>query len=303
MSIWLNQHLHALQLALRRLLRHPLATLLSTLVIGLAASLPAAGFLALTDLDALAGRANPEPQLTVFMTPQASAADAQAIQAKLGAHPGVVSAQFVSKEAALDQMKSSAIGDVIQSLEANPLPDAFIVRGKDASASALEQLRGEVAAWPRVESVQLDSDWAKKLQALVGFGKRAVLLLAIALAAALVAVVANTIRLQILNQREEIELSQLIGATDSFIRRPFLYFGALEALLAGALALGLVAIGFHQLNASLGELARLYASDFRLALPSWRLTALFLAGIAVLGWIGAMLSVNLYLRQLRHAKG
>jgi cell division transport system permease protein len=299
LTVWLNQHFHALHVSLKRLARNPLATLLSALVIALAAGLPAFGYVLLANIAQLAGRAAPEPQLSLFMDARASDADAQAIEAKLKAHSAVASVRFIARADALKELKASAIGDVVQALEHNPLPHAFVVRATDAKPQALRALRDEIAQWPQIEHTQLDADWAQKLDAMLALGKKLTLGFAVVLGIALVSVIGNTIRLQILNQREEIEVSKLIGATNAFVRRPFLYFGALEGLLGALLAFALVAAGIYALNRGAAELTRLYASDFALRLPDLSHIAGLFGVVAAIGWLGALISVSLYLRDLK----
>jgi cell division transport system permease protein len=152
---------------------------------------------------------------------------------------------------------------------------------------------------PGVDSVQVDSAWIKRLAALLNVLRLALLLLAITLGVVVIAVVFNTIRLQVLTQREEIAVSKLLGATDNFIHRPFYYTGALLGLCAGAVALGAVALALRPLNTAIAEFARLYASEFQLT----ALAPLGLAGLltisAGLGLVGAMLSVQRHLARLR----
>jgi len=156
-------------------------------------------------------------------------------------------------------------------------------------------LRDELQKWPNFEHVQLDSAWAYKLEAMLKFGLLAVLFLAVLLSVALVAVTFNTIRLQILTQREEIEVSKLIGATNAFIRRPFLYFGLLQGLMGGAVAWVLITVSLYLLNSSLSELTHLYTSNFALLLPSVGDSTTLLLLSAYLGWLGAWLSVAQHL--------
>lgn len=190
------------------------------------------------------------------------------------------------------------MSDVLAELDGNPLPHAFVVTGKSASPEVLEALRSEAAGWPRVEHVQLDSDWARKLDAALRIGKLIVSLLGILLAIALVAVTFNTIRLQILTRRDEIEVSKLIGATNGFIRRPFLYFGSLQGVLGGAAAWLIVATAVKVLNIELSDLVDLFGLSPRLGTMSLPQTMALLAIAALLGWIGAWMSVSRHLWQI-----
>jgi len=184
----------------------------------------------------------------------------------------------------------------VAALERNPLPDAFVLRARDPSAAALEALAADLRAVPGVARVQVDSAWAHRLGALARIGQLALALLAALLATGLIAVTFNTIRLQILTLRDEIEVSQLLGATDAFVRRPFLYLGALQGLAGGVLGLAVLWGGITSLNRPVRELAQTYGSDFQLGFLAWPETAALLAIAAFLGWLGAMLSVSKYLR-------
>jgi cell division transport system permease protein len=167
-----------------------------------------------------------------------------------------------------------------------------------AEAARVDDIAAQMRALPGVDTVQVDSAWVKRLAALLGVLRLALLLLAITLGVVVIAVVFNTIRLQVLTQREEIAVSKLLGATDNFIHRPFYYTGALLGLCAGAVALGAVALALRPLNTAIAEFARLYASEFQLAaLPPLGMAAL-LAISAGLGLAGAMLSVQRHLARL-----
>lgn len=166
------------------------------------------------------------------------------------------------------------------------------------AAAAQEKLAVQIRALPKVDHVQIDSSWVRRMEALVHFLRLGLSILAGALAIAVVAVIFNTIRLQVLTQREEIEVTRLIGATNRFIRRPFYYMGALQGVSGGLLALGLVTLALLPLNAAVGDFARLYASDFLFHLLPWPELLVFLGMTAALGWLGAMLSVSRHLAKL-----
>ena len=297
MTAWLAQHFAALRDALARLTRAPLASLVNIAVIGIALSLPLGLYVLLANLDALSGQIGKAPQVSVFLALDASAGDANAIEAKLKQQANVQSFEFVGREAALESLKRrTRLSDVLAGLPNNPLPDAFVIHPRDPAPAALEALRAEIAHWPKVAQTQFDSLWAQRLDAALKFGRRAALLLAALLAAALAAVTFNTIRLQILTRREEIEVAQLIGATRAWIRRPFLYFGALQGAAGAVLAWALVAGALYLLNQALADLLRLYALEFHLQHldPTAGIKLLLFA--AALAWLGAWLSVGLHLR-------
>jgi cell division transport system permease protein len=299
MSAWLNLHWQSFLLAGRRMLLNPLATLFTALVIGIALSLPAGLYTLIDNLSSLGGRISGSPQISIFLDLDAQSADVAKIQDKLKNHTTVRKSRFVSRADALHKLEaSSGLNDVAKSLQQNPLPDAFVIEPATGEPPALDKLRNEASKWPKVAHVQLDSAWAKRLAALADLGRQAALLLAALLGFALVAVTGNTIRLQILTQREEIEVSKLIGATSAFIRRPFLYFGTVQGLTGGLAAWLVVDGGVWLLNSNVAQLAALYASDFRLHPLSIDGGLILLGFAALLGWLGAYLSVSFYLRKI-----
>ena len=296
---WLAQHVRVLLSTLRRLRAAPASSLLNILVIGIALSLPAGMYVLLQNIQSLAEQVAGTPQISVFLSMDASHDDIARIGRQLKQHGAVGQVEFVSREQALEQIKhTTGLTDVIGGLTQNPLPDAYIVSPKKLDSQALETLRDELQKWPKLEHVQLDSAWARKLEALLKFGRLTVLIIAVLLSFALVAVTFNTIRLQILTQRDEIEVSKLIGATDAFIRRPFLYFGLLQGLLGGVAAWLIIVISLYPLNSSLAGLVQLYGSNFTLRPPSSGNTLALLCFSAYLGWLGAWLSVAQHLWQI-----
>jgi cell division transport system permease protein len=295
---WLSQHRAACVRALQRLVGSPLNTLLSLLAIGIALTLPGAGFVLLENLRDLGRSISGAPQISVFMALDASRKDSAAIEARLRQSVGTAW-RFVPREEALKRLQArEGMAEIVASLPRNPLPDAFVVEPQGASPQELEALRSSFAEWPRVAHVQLDSAWIKRFDAFLRLGRLAVTLLASVFAAGLVAVTFNTIRLQVLSQAAEIEVARLIGATDAFIRRPFQYFGALQGLLGGLLAYGLVAAGLGLLATPVEELGSLYGGAFGLRGPGLLAAAALATAGAFLGWLGAQLSVSLSLRRI-----
>jgi len=299
MNTWLSLHWHAFFLALRRLASTPYASLLNIIVIGVAFSLPTGVYILLENLQTFSGQTSGEPQLSLFLELDTDKAMIAKIESRLKQHPQVANFQFISKDSALKQLKQgSGLTDVVDSLTQNPLPDAFIINAKSAAPEVLEQLRAEIQKWPKAEHVQLDSAWTKRLEALLKLGQLAVLILTALLSFALVVVTFNTIRLQILTKRDEIEVSKLIGATSGFIRRPFLYFGAIQGVAGGVIAWLIIAIVIHLINSELTNLVQLYAIDLHLYHLSFEDSISLLLFSSWLGWIGAWLSVASHLWQI-----
>jgi len=297
MTVWLAQHLAAFRAAVRRIASAPLNTLLSLLVVGVALTLPSAGWLALENLRQLSGDVEGVQQISLFLALDADKREVGEIEARLkDLRPG--NWRFVSREEALQRLRASeGMADVVASLPRNPLPDAFVVTPADVQPEALERLAKLFVTWPKVAHVQLDSAWVKRFAALLRLGRLTVALLAVLFASALVTITFNTIRLQILAHAAEIEVARLIGATDAYIRRPLHYFGMLQGGLGGLCAASLVSTGFHLLSEPVAELTRLYGATFTLiGLSGSQVLALVAIG-AALGWLGARVSVLMHLRR------
>lgn len=296
MIAWIWHHVDALRATLARFARTPLATLLNVGVIGIALALPAGLYAGLANLQAFARDLASDPQLSVFLALDATRAEAKQVESRLRQHPLVREARFVPREQALKELKASTgLADVVDGLPQNPLPDALVVLPRESGAQALEKLRDEVRGWPKVSHVQLDTAWAQRLEAGLRLARLAIGLLAALFGAALVAVTFNTIRLQILTRREEIEVSKLIGATDPYIRRPFLYFGTLQGAAGGVAAWLIIGAGIALLNGALADLGQLYGARLELRHLGTRDSVSLLAISAALGWLGAWLSVNQHL--------
>ena len=297
MRVWFAQHGAALVSALRRLWSAPLNTLLSLLVIGIALTLPAFGYVALDNLNEIGRNVSGVQQISLFMTLDASKKEVADIENRLR-QATTGKWRFVPKDEALRRIQDSeGMADIVASLPRNPLPDAFVVEPTNSDPEALEILRKEITGWPAVAHVQLDSAWVKRFDAFLRLATLALWMLAGIFAAGLVAVTFNTIRLQVMAQAAEIEVARMIGATDTFIRRPFYYFGALQGALGGLLAAALVVGALKLLAVPVGELVALYGASFVLRMPGPD-EILALAGVgAFLGWLGAQLSVSLSLRK------
>lgn len=296
MKTWLAHHGRAVSGALRRLGRAPFAALFNVLVIGIALALPVALYTVIYNLQAWSQHLPGDPQITVFVQRDATRAEVAEIERRLKQSDDVKTVAFVPRDAALVELqRSTGLTDVLQGLERNPLPDAFIVEARSASAAMLEPLRDRMAGWPKVERAQLDSVWAKRLEAVLRTARVAVFALATLLALALVAVTFNTIRLQILTQRADIEVAQLFGATPGYIRRPFLYDGALLGALGGIAGCGIVGATVGLLNRELAPLSVLYGVLVALRPVAWTDLLAVLAFSSFLGWLGAWLSVDRHL--------
>jgi len=296
---WMRQHRVAFVDAWRRLLTAPFNTALSLLVISIALTLPAMGLVLLDNLRSVANQGGGAQQISIFMKTDADKKALTEIERRLRM-ANIGEWRLVNKETAFKHLaRSEEMVQLLKSLPKNPLPDAFIVEPERQTPKAMEALTERFWRWPQVAQVQLDAAWVRRLNAILRFGQFLVALLGAAFAAGLVAVMFNTIRLQILSHAAEIEVARLIGATDAYIHRPFYYYGALQGVLGGLLALVWVVGGGWLLARPVAELSALYNGQFALTgITPWQSLALVAISTA-LGWLGARISVSLSLRYLQ----
>ncbi len=298
---YLHEHGRMLSFSLARLAHAPMASLMTTAVIGIALALPAGLYVLLNNLQALTGDWDGTVRISLFLKPATPEAALQPLAERLRERDDVARVQIITARRALEEFKrSSGLDTALESLEENPLPHVLVVsppaQGRDSArvealARALQQL-------PEVDLAQLDMEWLQRLYALLEIARRVVTGIAVMLALAVLLIVGNTIRLDIQNRRAEIEVTKLIGATDGFIRRPFLYGGLWYGLLGGLLAWLMVFAALTLIEAPVERLAGLYHSQYRLAgLGAANTLTLFLLATA-LGLAGSWLAVGRHLRAI-----
>ena len=307
MKAWIRQHRFALRDAFARLRRTPATFFFNVLVIAIALTLPFAGLTLLENLRPVGKQLVVEPEISVFLAMETPRERATALETDIR---GIVEQQglkadlvFIPREAALAGLQErTGMAQALGALSSNPLPDGYVLTINNldqiADASRIEAMAERLKTLSGVEHVQIDSAWVKRLTALTRVLRLMLVLLAATLAVVVIAVVFNTVRLQVMTQREEIAISRLVGATDGFIYRPFYYSGALLGFSAGLLALAGVALSLQPLNSALAEFAHLYATDFQITPLSPGVSLLLVAGTAGLGFVGALLSVRRHLAKL-----
>lgn len=282
MNTWLTHHSQALSLVLYRLRANLFGNLFIALTIAVSLALPIIMYLVLTSFSGLVGSIKNESHISVFLSSNATPTMVDSIHNTLATDSAIKQFRFVSKKEALKQLADDSQNkNIIQSLEENPLPDAFFIEPADLESTAINQLKDDLSQLDGIEDVQIDDAWLKRLNYLLALGNNALLVLALLLGFALFAVIGNTIRMQILTQQEEIEVSQLIGATHSFIRRPFLYSGAIYGLAGALLALIITSLVILLFNLSIASLAAEYQTDFSLRLPN--MTTLLVTCLTAIG--------------------
>jgi len=278
MKRWLRHHRYALRVALRRLIQQPFSSLANMLVIALSLTLPLMGAIVLSSAQPVFGPLAIDPQITLFLAHDAGAAQLDHIARRLQAEHGedVAELRIVPRTQALEQLKDSpGWSEALAALpeHENPLPDAIVVSlRQDASftdaAARADALAQQWRQWQAVDHVQLDGDWMRRLQAILDTLRLALGLLALGVGMVVLATTFNTVRMQALSQRAEIEIARLVGATESFVRRPFLYLGALSGVAASLLAIAVTSAILPTLNRALQALAASYGVDVTLRLPS-----------------------------------
>ena len=297
MRRYLGLHRDNLVDAIRRLGRQPFATLLTVLVIAIALALPAGLRVLVSNLGTLSGGWQSAADFTVYFKLEVPTDRARALAREIAARPDVASVQFVDRGTALEDFRAhSGFGTALDALEGNPLPDTLVVRPASGAAGDVEGVAAAIRKLPETDLVQLDTQWVARLRAMLALSVRIVDLATVLLALAVAIVIGNTIRLEIQNRSAEIEVTKLVGGSDGFVRRPFLYlgvcYGLAGAVMAYLLILGTLAI----LGPPVENLAALYDSRFALAGLSWRESGVLLAGGALLGWAGAVLATARHLR-------
>lgn len=303
MTIWFRQHLFALKSAFSHLRASPGNFLFNVLVVAIALALPIAGLTLIENIRPISSQLSIEPEISIFVGPDTPRSNATALSLPIKKllKDNNISARlnFVTKDKALAAMEqTSSLAEVLATLGGNPLPDAYILSLSNSSADKLDTLVQQLKTLPEVDVVQVDSAWVKRLAALVQVLQLSLLFLAATLGIVVVVVVFNATRLQVISHQTEISVARLLGATNSFIHKPYYYTGALLGFLAGCTALALIAASLQPLNQAIAEFAKLYASEFRLA-PLGALSSLSLLGLSMsLGLAGASLSVR---RQLARA--
>ena len=296
-----TRHLQALLGSVGRLARSPLSTLLTLLVIALALALPTTLRLFVTNAQLATGNFANAVDLSVYLKADVPLAKAQQLAQAAGQRADVAAVTVIAADKGLEDFRTySGFGEALQALKDNPLPHVLHVRPKaeDSSAAALESLRRYFGAWPEVDLVQVDSEWVMRFNAILEVLRRLLLIAAALLGLGVLAVIGNTIRLEIQGRRAEIEVTKLVGGSNSFVRRPFLYTGVLYGLGGALLAWGIVAIAVAVLGDSVATLARLYGSRYVLRGPSRDDIGILLGAGAALGWLGAWISAARHLRSI-----
>jgi cell division transport system permease protein len=292
-------HVNNLGGAIGRLLRQPVGSLLTVLVIAIAMALPAGLEVVVKNVDVLSDSWEGAADFTVYLKTDVPEKSARELAARIGERADVAEVQFISRDEALDEFRMrSGFGEALDALDENPLPHALVVRPQGGATADIAPLSQALEALPETDLVQLDTEWVARLRGMLLLLGRVVDLVTVLLGLAVVLVIGNTIRLEINNRSTEIEVMKLVGGTDGFIRRPFLYLGIVYGVAGSVFAAALLLLALLLLRAPVAALATLYASSYSLAGLTLGETLALLGSGAALGWAGAWLAAARHLRAI-----
>ncbi len=301
LSAYFSNHLRVSLASLGRLYAQPIATLMTAAVIAIALALPVGLYIALDNVGQLSSDWDSSTQISLFLHTHVKKRDAQKLMQRLEKHKNIKKIEFIDKEKGLQQFReTSGFGDALKYLDSNPLPIVLVVHPKinnnqpDRTTALVEELGKNKL----VELAQLDVQWVKRLYTFLEIANRSILVISSMLAIAVLLIIGNTIRLDIQNRREEIEVSKLIGASDAFIRRPFLYTGIWYGAIGGTLAWIITQISLFLMENPIHKLALLYHSDFRLSGLGAVNTLLLLLFSCLLGLVGSWIAVSRHLKEI-----
>ncbi|MBT3028243.1 MAG: cell division protein FtsX [gamma proteobacterium symbiont of Ctena orbiculata] len=297
-QIWLQRHVQVALSSLGRMAKNQLATLMTCAVIGIALAMPLGLHVMLGNLQRISGALDSGASISVFLRQNVSDEKAASLAKELRLHQRIEGVELITRKSALEEFQQlSGYADALEALDSNPLPALLIVQPKAdyTTAETAQLLVRELKLLPDADIVQLDLQWVRRLQAITVIAQRAVVVLAALLGMAVLLIVGNTIRLEIQNRRAEIEITKLIGATNAFIRRPFLYTGFWYGLFGGTIAWLLVAIAITLLSGPIANLANLYESSFSLSSLDFSTVSSLLLGSSLLGLAGSWLAVGRHL--------
>ena len=295
------RHAQALFGSLGRLARNPFSSALTVLVIALALALPTALRLLVLNAQSATGGFSSAIDLSVYLKTDVPLVKAQQLERNVRGRADVARVELIPADKAMEEFRNySGFGVALQALKDNPLPHVLHVlpRADSQGAGSVETLRRYLTAWPEVDLVQVDAEWVMRFNAILNVLRHLLAIAAAMLGAGVLAIIGNTIRLEILNRRAEIEVTKLVGGSNAFVRRPFLYTGVLYGLIGAVMAWAIVETAVIALGRPIETLAALYGSHFSLQGPPLDDVGVLLATGIVLGWVGAWISAARHLHEI-----
>lgn len=300
-TAYLVHHLRVFIASLGHLSRAPVATLMTSAVIAIALALPSGMIVVIGNLGGLSQSWDGSTQISLYLKQSVSSQQAQSLADRLRLHRDINAIKLIDKAEGLKQFSAaSGFGDALKYLDGNPLPSVLIIQPQinPDKPENLQKLLQELQADKQVDLAQLDMEWVKRLYTLLELAQRAVWIVGGLLALAVLLIIGNTIRLDIENRRAEIEVAKLIGASNAFVRRPFLYTGLWYGLLGGILAWLLTAVALSLLDDPVARLSGLYDSSFSLSGLSFSQVLNLIALSCILGLLGSWLAVGRHLSKI-----
>ena len=300
MRAWVSHHLQSLVFSLGKIYRSPLPTTMTVAVIAITLTLPAGFYLFLKNLERISGDFRSSTQISLYLTLDTSDDEARAFDDSLRELPDIAGTRFISRDQALDDFRrESGFGESIEQLADNPLPHTIVVQPVDGiDPLRIKTLLGQLQAEQRVDIAKLDTEWLERLYTIVDMARRSVIIISLLFSFAVLLTIGNTIRLDIQNRYQEIIVTKLIGATDAFIRRPFLYGGVWYGLLGGLLAWLLVELSALVLSGPVARLNQLYQASFEIVTFSFSDFMILIASSTLLGLAGSWLAVARHLNEI-----
>ena len=299
-SAYFLHHLQSLMFSLGKIYQAPATTLMTVAVIGITLSLPGGFYLFLKNIESISGDFRSTTQISLFLELKTSEKDARRIEADIANMADVIRTEFISREQSLEEFRrSSGFGDSLNTLSSNPLPHTIIVEpGSEADTFVVRNLLNQLQNIPGIEMAKLDTEWLERLYTLLEIAKRSVIIITLLFAFAVLLIIGNTIRLDIQNRYQEIIVTKLIGATDAFIRRPFLYGGIWYGFFGGVISWLIVEIGFQVISGPLNRLNMLYQAEFNFTTFSLLEFIILITSSTLLGLAGSWIAVARHLSQI-----
>jgi len=298
-SAYLLHHLQSLIFSLGKIYQAPATTIMTVAVIGITLSLPGGFYLFLKNIDAMSGDFRSSTQISLYLDLDVSEKRARVVEKDIGSMAQVESTRFISRDKSLEEFRqNSGFGKSIDTLSSNPLPHTIVVEPVAADSFEIRNLLNKLQAMPEVEIAKLDTEWLERLYTIIEIAKRSVTIITILFSCAVLLIIGNTIRLDIQNRYQEIIVTKLIGATDSFIRRPFLYGGVWYGLLGGLFSWLIVEIGYLAISGPLERLNLLYQSEMTLITFSFHDFIILITSSTLLGLAGSWIAVARHLNQI-----
>ncbi len=299
-SAWLLHHFQSLIFSLGKVYRSPSSTLMTVAVIGITLTLPGGFYLLLKNIQSISGDLRASTQITLYLKMDLSTAQAQQFNNQLKDREDIAETVFISNTQALEDFKqNSGFGKSLDHLESNPLPHAVIVLPTpETDTLTIKTLLSKLQALPQVDIAKLDTEWLERLFTIIEIAKRTVIIISLLFSFAVLLIIGNTIRLDIQNRYQEIIVTKLIGATNSFIRRPFLYSGVWYGLFGGLLSWLIVELSLIALSGPISTLNMLYQSQYHLITFGFTDFLIIICFSTLLGLAGSWLAVARHLNEI-----